>query len=60
MISYQSLLPFGKQVDGVLEIKDSFSFVCPEDNGADCTLVTALCAYEGKAAPKIRFDLTAN
>lgn len=59
MISYQSLLPFGKQVDGVLEIKDSFSFVCPEDNGADCTLVTALCAYEGKAAPKIRFDLTA-
>ena len=59
MISYQSLLPFGKQVDGVLEIKDSFSFVCPEDNGADCTLVTALCAYEGKEAPKIQFDLTA-
>lgn len=52
MISYQSLLPLGKQVDGVLEIKDSFSFVCPEDNGADCTLVTALCAYEGKAAPE--------
>ncbi len=59
MLSYQSLLPFGKQVDGVLEIKDSFSLVCPVDNDTDCTLLTALCAYEGKTAPKIRFDLTA-
>ena len=58
MISYQSLLPFGKQVGDILQIRDSFSFVCPEDNGADCTLLTALCAYDGRVAPKIRFDIT--
>lgn len=59
MISYRSLLPFGRQLDGFLQIENSFSFDCPTENGANCTLVSALCAYTGEEAPKIRFAITA-
>ena len=58
MITYQSLLPFGNLVDGALQIKNSFSLVCPSDNGTACILVSALSSYCGENAPKIRFDLT--
>lgn len=58
MISYHSLLPFGCQLDGGLQIKDSFSFVCPAESSADCILVNALSAYTGEKAPKIQFVIT--
>ena len=60
MMTYHSLLPFGKQVNGVLQIEESFSFVCPTESGTGCTLVSALAAYQGQAAPKIRFSITAD
>ena len=59
MISYASLLPYGEVVNGVLELKKSFS-LSECKSFAGCTLVEALSAYCGEEYPEIRFLLTVN
>ena len=58
MLSYHSLLPFGDSLDGVLQIKNSFSLVCPVEGGTACPIVSTLSAYVGEGKPKIRFEIT--
>ena len=58
MISYSSLVPYGRVKDGILEISSSFS-VSANKESAGCLLFEALCAYSGENIPKIRFCLTA-
>ena len=53
-----SLFPFGRQLDGVLQIENSFSLICSAESGTNCTLVNSLSAYTGENAPKIRFAIT--
>ena len=60
MLCYESLMPFGVFANGVLKVEKGFSLNCPKDSGEGCTLVTALSAYHGEAAPKIYFTLTAS
>lgn len=52
------LLPFGEMVDGVLQIKNSFSFECKSIETSGCVLVEALSCYIGEKAPRIRLKLT--
>lgn len=59
MISFESLQPFGKVIDGTLQITDSFSVTCVPETSVSCLLLGAMSAYEGDRAPKLRLALTA-
>ena len=59
MISYNSILPYGRQVNGVLQITESFFIEDVRDRSAGCVIVSALASYKGERAPKIQYELTA-
>jgi len=56
--SFEDIAAFGKEVDGVLEIKDSFTIDKLHDGSMQCVIVSAMAAYKGEAAPKIYFELS--
>lgn len=58
MFPYNSLSQFGQVVDGVLQIKDSFSVTCERRGTDPCFLVCMLSSYTGEEAPKIQITLT--
>ncbi len=56
--SFEDIAAFGKEVDGVLEIKDSFTIDKLHDGSMQCVIVSAMAAYKGEKAPKIYFELS--
>lgn len=60
MLSFDSLLPFGKFLGGVLQLESSVSLTYAPKAGTDCLIVRALSSYSGDRAPRFRIALTAD
>lgn len=59
-MSLKWLLPFGKLINGVLHVEESFSLECTEQNGSRCVLLEALTSFVGENAPKLQIELSVN
>ena len=57
MFSYDSLLPFGKAQEGVLEIRDSFSLTAEKRGAEPCNIIYMLSRFVGEE-PRIKIELT--
>lgn len=59
LITYNTLLPFGRVINDSLEISDSVSIAVEGSASLACPVITALSCYTGADAPHITFSLTA-
>jgi len=57
MISYNSVLPYGREVNSVLQITESFFIEDECERSSGCVIVSALTSYNGENAPKIQYEL---
>ena len=56
-VNFSEIFEYGTLKDGILVIKDSFSFTKKREGGSDQVRISVLSSYEGASAPRIQLDI---